>query len=201
MAVETRVRLDAEPAPDLSIEGTWPGSSVSWTPDRRGTSALVEAPWTSCRVGSARPVHAKSPRRFLGVLHRGRQEDRARLQRRGQRGAGLRPAPRWPATPGARGRRRRGLALKAHRLGAGRQGQRVRCLHVFPRRFGSLPRRGSSRVGTVRRSAATSTSSCSPARRRSPRRSPCRATRYGRKATRAPPGISCGSPTTRSFPS
>jgi phosphomevalonate kinase len=43
MAVETRVRLEAEQAPGLSIKGIWPGSSVSWTPDQRGTSVLVEA--------------------------------------------------------------------------------------------------------------------------------------------------------------
>lgn len=43
VAVETRVRLQAEPAPALVIESTWPGSSVSWTPGGRGMSPLVEA--------------------------------------------------------------------------------------------------------------------------------------------------------------
>jgi phosphomevalonate kinase len=42
MAVETRVLLETTPATSLSIEGTWTGSSVAWTPDRRGSSALVE---------------------------------------------------------------------------------------------------------------------------------------------------------------
>ena len=43
MAVETRVRLEASPASSLSIEGRWPGRSISWTPGQRGTNAIVEA--------------------------------------------------------------------------------------------------------------------------------------------------------------
>lgn len=43
MAVESRVRLEAWPAPTLSVLSTWPGHSVDWSPDLRGTSPLVEA--------------------------------------------------------------------------------------------------------------------------------------------------------------
>jgi phosphomevalonate kinase len=59
MAVETRVQLEASPAPSLSIEGTWPGSSISWIPDRRGTSPLVEAVVDTVSEWLGRPVQAR----------------------------------------------------------------------------------------------------------------------------------------------
>jgi len=59
MAIDTRVRLEACPAPSLSIEGTWPGSSVSWIPDRRGTSPLVEAVVDTVSEWLGRPVQAR----------------------------------------------------------------------------------------------------------------------------------------------
>ena len=58
MAVEARVRLEAFPATDLLIEGTWPGNSFSWNPSRRDTSPLVEAvvdtvsEWLGCPVSA-----------------------------------------------------------------------------------------------------------------------------------------------------
>ena len=92
VAVETRVRLETEPAPTLSIQGTWPGSSVSWTPGQprnerargdRGGRRIAAAGWSD---------HGETACRFLRVFHLGRQEDRARLQRRGQRRPRVRPA-------------------------------------------------------------------------------------------------------------
>jgi phosphomevalonate kinase len=59
VAVETRVRLEAEASSTLVVEGTWPGSSVSWTPDRRGTSPLVESAVDVVSRLLGRPVHAK----------------------------------------------------------------------------------------------------------------------------------------------
>jgi len=59
MAVETRVRLEASPAPSLSIQGAWPGSSVSWAPEHRGTSPLVEAVVDTVSGWLGRPVTAR----------------------------------------------------------------------------------------------------------------------------------------------
>jgi phosphomevalonate kinase len=121
MAVETRVRLEASPASSLSVEGRWPGRSISWTPSRRGTSAIVEAAvdtvseWLGCPLrarvfvdssalftpdgrktglGSSAAV---SVALVCGLLH-----------------AAGDTGPRVPDVPG--------LALKAHRLAQGGRG-------------------------------------------------------------------------------
>jgi phosphomevalonate kinase len=43
MAVDTRVRLEASPAESLLIEAMWAGRTISWTPERRGESLLIDA--------------------------------------------------------------------------------------------------------------------------------------------------------------
>ena len=121
VAVETRVRLEAEEAPTLSVEGTWPGSSVSWTPDSRGTSALVET-----------AVDAVSRRLGRAITARVRVDSSAFFTSDGRktglgssaavsvalvcgllRGAGGAALPMADA---------RGLALQAHRLAQGGRG-------------------------------------------------------------------------------
>lgn len=120
MAVETRVRLEAAPAPRLSIEGTWTGSPVEWTPDRRGTSALVEAavdvatawlgspPCGKVRVDSSAFFTADGRKAGLGSS----AAVSVALVCGLLRVAGA--APRVPDIPG--------LALKAHRLSQGGRG-------------------------------------------------------------------------------
>jgi len=46
-AVEKRVRLQAEPARSLSVEGVWPGGSFFWTPQRTSESPVVSAVFTT----------------------------------------------------------------------------------------------------------------------------------------------------------
>jgi len=43
MAVERRVQISARPAEGLSVEGSWPGSALSWTPRAPSASPLVSA--------------------------------------------------------------------------------------------------------------------------------------------------------------
>jgi len=43
MAVEVRARLEAVPWGSLRVEGSWPGRSLTWTPDTRSESPLVTA--------------------------------------------------------------------------------------------------------------------------------------------------------------
>jgi phosphomevalonate kinase len=43
MAVDARVRLEASPAQGLAIEAVWPGRSISWAPDRRGESPVLDS--------------------------------------------------------------------------------------------------------------------------------------------------------------
>jgi phosphomevalonate kinase len=42
-AIEKRVRLQAEPAEGLSVEGVWPGGSFRWTPQGESGSPIVTA--------------------------------------------------------------------------------------------------------------------------------------------------------------
>ena len=43
MAVERRVRIDLAPSEELSIEGIWPGGTLSWTPGQPSASPLIAA--------------------------------------------------------------------------------------------------------------------------------------------------------------
>ncbi len=61
VAVEKRVRLEAEPAHALSVEGIWPGGSLQWTPQGESGSPIVTAAYAAVREwmraqGSAREI-------------------------------------------------------------------------------------------------------------------------------------------------
>ena len=43
LAVEVRARLEAVPWGSLRVEGSWPGRSLTWTPETRNESSLVTA--------------------------------------------------------------------------------------------------------------------------------------------------------------
>jgi phosphomevalonate kinase len=59
-AVGGRVRLEAEPAPSLSIEGTWTGGSFLWTPERQTESFLASAAFET--VWKWRLAHGRKSR-------------------------------------------------------------------------------------------------------------------------------------------
>ena len=130
VAVETRVRLEAEPAADLVIQGTWPGSSISWTPDRRGTSPLVEA-----------VVEVVSRRLGTAVLAKVRVDSTAFFTPEGRKtGLGSSAAVsvalvcgllRAAGGPGVPVSEMPGLAVKAHRYAQGGRGSGYDVLTSF----------------------------------------------------------------------
>jgi len=61
MAVERRVQISARPAEGLSVEGSWPGSALSWTPRAPSASPLVSAAFDAVEkwlrdAGTERPA-------------------------------------------------------------------------------------------------------------------------------------------------